>query len=79
MNNILSKEDFIDVMKHLEKLDSYQQELNDVHSKYGADGCLFPFDGTPDIIILLETMFCDKGEWIDYYCYQLDFGHKADE
>lgn len=78
METIISKEDFIETIETLKKVDDYSDELNIVFKKYGADGYLFQPDCHDAVVKLLHIIFgdMDKDEWISYFIHELEYGKK---
>lgn len=56
----------------------YSNRLNEFFSSNGCDGYLYQPDCADIMIDLLHYIFAekDRGEWISYFCYDLDFGRK---
>lgn len=73
---MLSKDEFIKALDEVEKVNKYNEELNSVFRKNGVDGYIFQPDCTATVLRLLHILFekADKDEWIEYFCYELDFG-----
>lgn len=75
---MISKEEFIKAINDVEDTCRYQEGLNNYFRKNNVDGYIFQPDCTSTVISLLHTIFGikDKDEWIDYFCFELDFGKK---
>lgn len=75
---LLKKEQFVEAIKDIENAQRYQEELNNFFRKNNVDGYIFQPDCTPTVINLLHTIYGvnDKDNWIDYFCFELDFGKK---
>ncbi len=71
---VLSRKKFNKYMDAIRKSDGYVCELNSLSDKYGGEGYLFPPNCVDELVKLLEYVFDDKGEWIEYFIYELDFG-----
>lgn len=78
---MLSKEKFIKAIDDVESVCRYQEGLNNYFRKNNVDGYIFQPDCTSTVINLLHTIAGtkDKDEWIDYFCFELDFGKKWKE
>ena len=81
MNKIISKEDFIAIIEDIKGVNDYHNGLNNYFRKSGVDGYIFQPDCTASVIKLLHNIFgeADRDEWIDYFCFELDFGKKWKE
>ena len=78
---LLSKEQFINAINDVENVSRYQEGLNNYFRKNNVDGYIFQPDCSSTVIGLLHTILGekDKDEWIDYFCFELDFGKKWKE
>lgn len=78
MNRILSKEEFIVAIEDIKSVNDYHSGLNDYFHKNGADGYLFQPDCTATSLLLLHKIFgdSDNDNWIEYFCFDLNFGEK---
>jgi hypothetical protein len=78
---MLSKKDFINAINDVEKVNRYQEGLNNYLRKNDVEGYIFQPDCSSTVINLLHNIMGekDKDEWIDYYCFELDFGKKWKE
>ena len=78
---MLSKEQFINAINDVKNVCRYQESLNNYFRKNNVDGYIFQPDCSSTVIGLLHTIFGekDKDEWIDYFCFELDFGKKWKE
>ena len=78
---MLSKEEFVKAINEVENVCRYQEGLNNFFRKNNVDGYIFQPDCTSTVISLLHTIAGtkDKDEWIDYFCFELDFGKKWKE
>lgn len=77
-NNVLSFQDFKEVMNEWQKVREYQDEINAVLNKVGG-GAIYVPDCSWALQVTLETMFCDDPmsmSNIEYFVYGLDFGKK---
>lgn len=75
MDNILSKEKFIATINGLKEYDVFENELNGLIRKY-AEGYVIISDVSFLLINTLEKMYEDANKWINYFCYELEFGNK---
>ena len=71
MNNILSKDQFIDVMKGLARVDATTRKLNDFITE-NMEGYIYYPDATVEVLITLQTMFDDEEDWIGFFYSQMD-------
>lgn len=78
---MLSKEEFVKAINEVENVCRYQEGLNNYFRKNNVDGYIFQPDCTSTVISLLHTISGtkDKDEWINYFCFELDFGKKWKE
>lgn len=73
---MISKEEFINAINEVERVYGYQKGLNNFFRENYVDGYIFQPDCTSTVISLLHSIFGikDKDGWIDYFCFELDFG-----
>ncbi len=78
MSKIISKEDFKFVMSEVEKTLRYHENLNNFFRNNSVDGCIYQPDATTATLKLLHLIFgeTDKDKWINYFCFDLDFGKR---
>lgn len=78
---MINKEEFVKALNDVEKCFKYQEGLNDYFRDNDADGYIFQPDCSDTVIRLLHliTGVRDIDEWIEYFCYELDFGKKWKE
>ena len=78
---MLSKEEFVKAINDVENVCRYQEGLNNYFRKNNVDGYIFQPDCSSTVFGLLHTILGekDKDEWIDYFCFELDFGKKWKE
>lgn len=85
-NNIITKEEFCKIIKHLKIMSDYERQAYKASKKLAEklDSMFYePFsDPTPAVsfqepmvVFLLEKMFSDTGD-IQYFIYELDYGRK---
>lgn len=75
----MTLETFKRYMKSVKETYDFENAINDVLRKYGADGYIIPpscMDATTE---LLSLIFEDDDRWIDYFVYELEFGKKYRE
>ena len=78
-NGIMSKESFCRVMDNYKAMFSFTDEMNELFDKYKADGNIYPPLCTSTVIDLLEFIFNDKDQWINYWIFELDFGKNYED
>lgn len=74
---MIDKELFCKTINNICDVTEYHNGLNEFFRKRSdVEGYLFQPDCILDVINLLHFIFgdADKEEWIDYYCFELDFG-----
>lgn len=76
MDNILSKEKFVKVINSLKNLREFESELNNLICRRCDDGYVSFPDSSFIAICVLEKMFEDDSQWIDYFCWELEYGEK---
>lgn len=81
IKDVITREFFIDIMSDIKKTFKYQEGLNDYFFKNGADGYVYQPDCIDATIKILHKLFGEKDadEWINYFCFELDFGKKYKE
>ena len=70
----MSKESFCTVMDNYKSMWDFTDEMNDLFRKYKSDGEVFPPMCTGTVVDLLEYIFNDVNEWIQYWTLELEFG-----
>ena len=77
-HKLISKEDFVEVMDDLKNVNNYQEGLNKYFREHDVDGYIFQPDCACSVMKLLHLIFeeADSDEWINYFCFELDFGRK---
>ena len=78
-NGIMSKESFCKVMDDYKSMFNFTDEMNELFDKYRMDGNIYPPMCTETVIDLLEYIFNDEGEWIQYWTFELDFGKRYED
>lgn len=76
---MIDKELFCKTIDNMRSVNEYHDGLNEFFRKRSdVEGYLFQPDCMIDVINLLHFIFgdADEEEWIDYYCFELDFGKK---
>jgi hypothetical protein len=71
---MLNKTQFIKIMNRIEDLNKIQDNVNQEGSPLGISVSM----AEPISIALeiLESMFNDEGEWIEYYVFDLNYGYR---
>lgn len=77
-NTVLSKEEFIEIINDLKEVSDYHQGLNKFFRDHNVDGYIFQPDCSCSVIRLLHLIFgpADTEEWIEKYCFTLNYGRK---
>lgn len=75
----MSKETFCEVMRNYKTMFEFTDEMNDLFNKYKMDGEIYPPMCTEIVIDLLEYIFNDVGEWIQYWTFELGFGKEYED
>ena len=78
-NGIMSKESFCRVMDNYKSMWNFTDEMNDLFRKYKSDGEVFPPMCTGTVVDLLEYIFNDVNEWIQYWTLELEFGERYED
>lgn len=78
-DGIMSKETFCEVMRNYKTMFEFTDEMNDLFNKYKMDGEIYPPMCTEIVIDLLEYIFNDVGEWIQYWTFELGFGKEYED
>lgn len=75
---LINKEDFVTTIEDIKLVNSYQDGLNNFFRKNNVDGYIFQPDCTATVLRLLHNIFgeADRDNWIEYFCFELDFGKK---
>ena len=78
MEKYISKEDFVDAINDVKNVTKYHEGLNSYFRKHNADGYIFQPDCVATVLRLLHIIFseADRDNWIEYFCYELNFGEK---
>lgn len=71
---IINKTDFVQIMENVQKCDKFNDDLNTLLKKHGADGFVYTPDCVDDVIFLLMEMFNDSDMLISNWCFELDYG-----
>ena len=75
----MSKESFCKVMDDYKSMWNFTDEMNDLFRKYKSDGEVYPPMCTETVIDLLEFIFNDVDEWIQYWTLELEFGERYED
>lgn len=73
---VIDKKLFTDCIKALQNKWDMLCEMDILLTKYQCDSSIFGLNNGPEVMLgkLLEAVCEDKGNWISYFCYELDFG-----
>lgn len=74
LRNVISKEDFIEIIENLKRIDDYQEGLNDFFSKNGAEGYIYQPDNKVSVMMLLKVMFDDEDDLVAWFCCKTEYG-----
>lgn len=77
----MTKEDFCKEIEYIKSLLKQGDNFSDAFELLLEDTYVTNiFGGVADhLVALLSQLCCDKGEWISYYIWELDFGEKYTE
>ena len=78
-NGIMSKESFCRVMDNYKSMWNFTDEMNELFDKYKTDGNIYPPMCTKTVTDLLEFIFNDKDQWINYWIWELEFGERFED
>ena len=72
---MLDYKDFEIYITALQRANDFQCEIMELVNKFNGDLgiCDYP-DCSKELIKLLTDVMDDEDEWIDYWCYELNFG-----
>lgn len=75
---MLSKEEFINAMQDIENTYRFQKSIISCYKKHNIEGYLVQPDCCATALRLIHDIYInnDKAEWIDTFCFKLDFGKK---
>lgn len=71
---VITKEDFIEVIGDLKRIDDYQEGLNDYFAKNGAEGYIYQPDCKTATLKVLKAMFQDEDNLIAWFCCKTGYG-----
>lgn len=74
LRNVVSKEDFIEIIEDLKRIDDYQEGLNEYLSRNGAEGYIYQPDNKVSVMKLLKAMFEDEDDLVAWFCCKTDYG-----
>ena len=79
MMNILTKELFIETIAFIRDRNDKQNEINKLFSNEFEDAIFWPYTKyeTQMCKLLKHIMGDEETEWIDYFCWERDFGRDA--
>ena len=68
-------------MEEIETTDTYSYKLNKFFEKNKADGYIYQPNCVATALNLLHLLLkdYDKDNWIEYFCFELDYGRKWKE
>ena len=66
-------------MDNYRSMFDFTDEMNDLFRKYKSDGEVFPPMCTRTVVDLLEYIFNDVNEWIQYWTLELEFGERYED
>ena len=75
----MSKESFCQVIDNYKSMWDFTDEMNDLFRKYKSDGEVFPPMCTGTVVDLLEYIFNDVNEWIQYRTPEIEFGERYED
>lgn len=75
-DNCLKVDEFIKCIEELKTFYEFECGLNECLERFAVDGYLYFPDVITTTIKVLEKMFQDEDGWIDYYCWELEFGKR---
>lgn len=85
MSNILSKQEFVNIIEKLEVISRFEEERDKLYSKFNGGYIDDPHTVLFETVIhTLNVMFSLEetnlfGSDIDYFCYDLDFGRNPND
>ena len=78
--NILTKEQFVKIIKDLEIASDFQDKVNEMFYGFGCNAPEFPslYEAVVDTLNVMFDLDVTKeyGSDIDYFCIELEFGRK---
>ena len=75
----MSKESFYKVIDDYKTMFDFTDEMNELFDKYKTDGNIYPPMCTKTVTDLLEFIFNDKNQWINYWIWELEFGKRYED
>ena len=75
-DKLMSEKTFCETMREIKESWDYIDNLNDFFRKNHVDGYLWQPNCIDTALDLLKFIFCDDGDWIGYYAYELYWGKK---
>ena len=70
----MDKEKFVKIIESIKKVNKFQDELYDLHYKYGLNAP--DINTLQDELIDVLQMYFDNGGDIEYFIYDMEFGKK---
>lgn len=82
MNNVLiKKDDFIEIIEDVRKVNKYHEDKNNFFSENGVDGYIFEPECCDTVVRLLHLIFgeYDSEDEIAQFCFAGNFGKRKKE
>jgi len=76
---MITLEQFKSALSDIKLFQEAQDSINDGFKMLGQDSRIMITEPESVVVRLLEAVFKDKGEWIQYFLYQLDWGEKYED
>lgn len=73
---MLSKETFVKTINFLKERNDKVEEINKLFTEEFEDSIFYPYFKYEHVVVkLLTEIMKDKGDWIEYYLYECDYGN----
>ena len=76
---MITLEQFKSALSDIKRFQEAEDSINDGFKKLGQDSRIMITEPESVVVRLLEAIFNDRGEWISYFLYQLDWGKKYED
>ena len=76
---MITLQQFKSALSDIKRFQQAQDSINDGFKILGQDSRIMITEPESVVVRLLETIFNDKGEWIQYFLYELDWGKKYED
>jgi len=76
---MITLEQFKSALFDIKRFQEAQDSINDGFKILGQDSRIMITEPESVVVRLLEAIFNDKGEWISYFLYQLEWGKKYED